>query len=271
MAASANATKIADLVNPQVMADMISAELPNAIRFAPLAEVGTRLQGRAGDTLTMPKFGYIGDAEDVAEGADISISKMSTSTTQVKIKKAGKGIEITDEAVLSGYGNPVGEGKNQLKMSIANKIDNDCLTELKKATLGYTTSAGNRLTATDVVKAKAKFGEKLDEAAVLAVNSTHYTDLVLDEKWVPTEKGVQMIMDGVVGSIGGCQVIISDKLADTEAFIIKNGGLGIELKRNVEVESDRDIIAKLTVITADEHYVAYLKDESKVVKITITA
>ena len=196
---------------------------------------------------------------------------MSTSTTQVKIKKAGKGIEITDEAVLSGYGNPVGEGKNQLKMSIANKIDNDCLTELKKATLEYTTSAGNRLTATDVVKAKAKFGEKLDEAAVLAVNSTHYTDLVLDEKWVPTEKGVQMIMDGVVGSIGGCQVIISDKLADTEAFIIKNGGLGIELKRNVEVESDRDIIAKLTVITADEHYVAYLKDESKVVKITITA
>ena len=271
MAISVNGTKLTDLVNPQVMADMISAELPNAIRFAPLAVIGTRLKGRAGDTLTMPKYGYIGDAAEVAEGEDISIAKMSTSTTQVKVKKAGKGIEITDEAVLSGYGDPVAEGKNQLKMSIANKIDNDCLAQLKTATLSYSTAAGNKLTASDVVKAKAKFGEKLTEPAVLAVNSNHYADLILDDKWVPTEKGVQMIMDGVVGSIGGCQVIVSDKLADTEAFIIKQGGLGIELKRNVMVESDRDIIAKLTVITADEHYVAYLKDETKVVKITITA
>ena len=57
MPASANATKIADLINPEVLADMISAELPNAIAFAPLAVVGTRLEGRAGNTLTMPKFG----------------------------------------------------------------------------------------------------------------------------------------------------------------------------------------------------------------------
>ena len=57
MPASANATKIADLINPQVLADMISAELPNAIVFAPLAPVGRTLQGRAGNTLTMPKFG----------------------------------------------------------------------------------------------------------------------------------------------------------------------------------------------------------------------
>lgn len=271
MAVSANGTKLEALINPQVMADMISAELPNAIRFSPLAEVGTALVGRAGDTLTMPKYGYIGDAADVAEGADISIAKMSTTTTQVKIKKAGKGIEITDEAVLSGYGQPVAEGQKQLRMSIANKIDNDCLTELKKATLTYTTAAGNKLKSNDVVLAKAKFGEKMSEPAVLIVNSTHYSDLILDDKWIPTEKGVQIIMDGVVGHIGGCQVIVSDKLADTEAFIVKQGGLGIELKRNVEVESDRDIIAKLTVITADEHYVAYLKDETKVVKITITA
>ena len=74
MAISENGTKLAQLVNPQVMADMISAELPNAIALAPLADVDRKLQGSAGNTLTMPKYGYIGDAKDVAEGADIEIS-----------------------------------------------------------------------------------------------------------------------------------------------------------------------------------------------------
>ena len=271
MAVSANGTKLESLVNPQVMADMISAELTDAIRLTPLADVDTTLQGRAGNTLTVPSYGYIGDASDVAEGADISVAKMSTSTTTVQIKKAGKGIEITDEAVLSGYGNPVEEGYRQLKMSIANKIDNDLFVALRTATLTYSTSAGNNITVSDVISAKAKFGEKLTEPAVLFVNSKHYTDLILDENWVPTEKGVSILMDGVVGYIGGCQVVISDKLADTEAFSVRSGALGLLLKRMVMVESDRDILAKLTVITADEHYAAYLKDATKAVKITITA
>ena len=58
MAISENGTKLAQLVNPQVLADMISAELPNAIALAPLATVGRKLQGAAGNTLTMPKYGY---------------------------------------------------------------------------------------------------------------------------------------------------------------------------------------------------------------------
>jgi hypothetical protein len=58
MAVSANGTKLAQLVNPQVMGDIISADLEKAIVLAPLAQVGRELQGRAGNTLTMPKFGY---------------------------------------------------------------------------------------------------------------------------------------------------------------------------------------------------------------------
>jgi hypothetical protein len=52
-------------------------------------------------------------------------------------------------------------------------------------------------------------------------------------------------------------------------LIVRAGALGLELKRDTMVESDRDIIHKSTVITIDKHYVAYLKDASKVIKITI--
>ena len=49
-------TKLVNLVNPQVLKDMISASLVDAIRFAPLARVDRTLVGQAGNTVTVPRF-----------------------------------------------------------------------------------------------------------------------------------------------------------------------------------------------------------------------
>lgn len=263
MPASANATKIADLINPQVLADMVSAELPNAITFAPLAVVGTKLEGRAGNTLTLPKFGYIGDAAEVAEGDDIPVAKMTTSETEVTIKKAGKGVELTDEAVLNGYGDNVGEAKAQIVMALANKIDNDMLAALKTSTL----TASGAMTVAGLITAKAKFGEKVNQPSVLVVNSANYVKIAADI--VSLENTDKVLMDGVVGKVAGMQVAISDKLTANEFYIVAVGALGLEYKRRVLVETDRDIISKTNVITGDVHYATYLRDESKAIKGTI--
>ena len=263
MPVSANATKIADLINPQVMADMISAELPNAIVFAPLADVSRELVGRAGNTVTMPVYAYIGDAVDVAEGEDIPVAKMSTSETEVTIKKAGKGVELTDEAVLNGFGDNIGEAKNQLLMAVANKVDNDLLAALRTATL----TATGAMTVAGVIAAKAKFGEKVNQPAVLLISSANYVKIA--GEIVSLENTDTVLMNGVVGKFVGLQVVISDKLTDTEAYIVAPGALGMLLKRDVMVETDRDIIAKATVITADEHYATYLKNAAKAIKVTI--
>ena len=265
MPASANATKIADLINPQVLADMISAELPNAIVFAPLADVGRTLVGRAGNTLTMPRYSYIGDASDVAEGEDIPIAKLTTSEVEVTIKKVGKGVELTDEAILNGYGDNVGEAKNQIKMAIANKVDNDLVEALRGASLTHSAN----MTVVGMIAARAKFGEKVNQPAVLVINSENYVKIAQDI--LSIENTDKVLMEGVVGKVGTLQVAISDKLSASEGFIVAKGALGLELKRDVMVETDRDIIAKTNVITGDEHYVAYLKDESKAIKLTIGA
>ena len=265
MPASENATKLSNLINPQVLADMISAELPNAIVLSPLATVGRKLVGSAGNTVTMPKYGYIGDAVDVAEGEDIPVSKMSTTTTTVTVKKAGKAVEVTDEALLSDYGDTATEIKNQLKMSIANKVDNDLLTELQSATL----TASGALSVAGLLTARAKFGEKVNQPAVLLINSTNYAKIATEV--LSLENTDKVLMEGAVGKVAGLQVVISDKLANTEAYIVAVGALGIELKRDVMLESDRDILAGVNVYAVNEHYVAYLKDESKAVKVTISA
>ena len=65
-------TKLSNLLNPEVVASYIDTKLVDKIKLSPLAVIGTELQGRPGNTLTLPVWSYIGDAADLAEGvADV--------------------------------------------------------------------------------------------------------------------------------------------------------------------------------------------------------
>ena len=263
-------TKLAQMVNPQVMADMIRAELPKKIKISPLAKIDNTLAGRPGDTITVPSFDYIGDAADVAEGEAITVSQMATKTTTAKVKKAGKGVELSDEAVLSGYGDPLGEANRQLLMSIASKIDEDCMAALKTATLTHDVSSASIISYEGIVDAIDKFEEEDYEPKVIFIHPKQVTQLRKDSNFLSLDKyPVPVIMNGVIGSIAGCQVVVSKRVDATESMyqcpIVKAGALTIYMKRNAMVESDRDILKKTTVITADEHYTAVLSDKSKVV------
>ena len=142
-------TKIEDLINPEVLAPMISAKIEKKIIVSKIAKVDNTLVGQPGNEVTVPQYKYIGDAEDVAEGVAMGTAKLETGSTSFKIKKAGKGVSITDEAILSGYGDPVGESEKQLATSIANKIDNDVITVLTKVYNESTAPDGVQLIAGD--------------------------------------------------------------------------------------------------------------------------
>ena len=270
MAINANATKLAQLINPEVMGAFAERKLEAEFKFAPLAVVGHELQGQAGDTLTIPVWGYIGKADDVAEGQPIPISKMGQTKTTVKVKKAGKGIELTDEAVLSGLGDAVGEGEKQLAESILDKVNKDCFDALMGTTTLQHTATGDVLNSDAVADALVQFKEDVHEGQVLFVSPKRYAQLRKDPAWVTVLAGEKFI-SGQVGEIMGCSVVVSNTMADNKALIVRAGALGLELKRDTMIETDRDIIHKSTIITIDKHYVAYLKDASKVIKVTISA
>lgn len=49
-------TKLENIIDPEVMADMISAKVPKKIKITPIAAVDTTLSGVPGDTITVPKY-----------------------------------------------------------------------------------------------------------------------------------------------------------------------------------------------------------------------
>ena len=272
-------TKIAQMVNPEVMADMVSAKLPKMIKFTPLAYVERELVGQPGNTVTVAKWVYSGDAKDITEGEAIVPDQLTTDKSTMTIKKAGKGVEVTDEALLSGYGDPLGQAAHQISLAIANKVDNDLVVEAKKATQ-YIDDAPTTGAALD--KALAVFEDEKDARYVALVNPQDAIALRAEtvKEWIRgSEIGANIVVSGTFGETHGVQIVRSKKVEKGKGFLVKvsavetdtddvakYGAFVINLKRDVAVETDRDILKKTTVITGDEHYGVYLYDTTKVVK-----
>ena len=259
-------TMLGNLIDPEVLAQYLDVKLMDAIKFAPLCNVNRDLEGRPGSKLTLPKYGFIGLADKVDEGADIPMTELSATSIEKEVQKMAKGVTVTDEAILSAYGNPVDEVAKQLLMAIAGKVDNDCVEAFREATLEAEPVA--EFDKYVIVDMMAKFEEDIEEDMVLIINPAHLAALRKDPDFVQVMAG-QAIISGEIGQLFGARVVVSNKCEANEAFLVKAGAVEILMKRNVAVEADRNIINKTNIFTADQHYAVYLRDESKIVKVTI--
>ena len=284
-------TKIADVINPEVLAPMISAKIEKKIIVSKIAKVDTTLVGQPGNEVTVPQYKYIGDAVDIAEGVAMGTAKLETGSTKFTIKKAGKGVSITDEAILSGYGDPVGESEKQLATAIANKIDNDVIDVLVKeydeslAPDGVQLISGtgaNQISYAGVVDAEDLFDEEVSSDKILYVHPKQMTKLRKDADFISADKYDGKVMtSGEVGKIGTCRVVRSKKvpLDSTSAFYLcpmvkltndaeteeDAPAVTIYLKRDTQVERERKADSGVTNLFTNKHYGVALTNTSKVV------
>lgn len=269
-------TYLSSLFNPQVVADLIDTKLTDKMVFAPLAKLDYTLEGRAGNTVTLPSYSYIGMASSVSEGYDIPIAKLAQGVTSVTIVKYGKAVQITDEAVLSGYGDPIGEAATQIATSIDDALDNALLAALAANTASaqnYATSGSTvALAPADIPLALAKFGEDMDGEKALLVTPDFYAQL-LGTDWIPaSEIAANVRIRGAVGMSYGCQVIVSNRLVTSgNLYIVKPNTLAVFLKRGAFIETDRDILNQSTVLAGSILCAPYLLNPAGMVKLSVGA
>lgn len=278
-------TMLENLIDAEVMADAISGKVASKIVVTPFAKVDTTLEAKnAGDTITVPQFSYIGDAEDIAEGVECGTVQLTATTTEAKVKKAMKAVELTDEAVLSGYGDPVGETNGQLAKAIAAKVDADAMDALQTAQLAYDGSA-NKISYAGIVDAVDIFEEEFNSNKVIFVHPAQVGALRKDADFLAADKLAESVrVTGAIGKICNCEVVPSKKVPLNEGGtgyicpIVKlnedgetedeSPALTIYMKRNVNVETERFTLARKTAISVDEIYTVALSNASKVVLAT---
>lgn len=275
-------TKIENLIDAEVMADAISGKITDKIVVTPFAKVDNSLTAKnAGDTITVPRFSYIGDAEDVAEGVACGTVQLTADVTTATVKKAMKAVELTDEAVLSGYGNPVGETNNQLAKSIAAKVDSDAMDALQTAQLTFD-GTSTKISYGGIVDAIAVFGEEFNSKKVIFVHPDQVAALRKDAEFIAADKiAEKLLVTGAIGTICNAEVVASRKVPLNEggtAYVCpivklnedtetedETPALTIYMKRDVNVETERNTLARKTAISVDEIYTVALTDTSKVV------
>ena len=280
----ANETMMANMINPEVMGDMISAKIEALLKITPYAKVDTTLQGVPGDTKTVPSWNYIGDAADVAEGVEVALTQMSATSTTFTIKKAMKAVGITQEAVNSGLGNPIGQAEAQLAKSIAGKVDNDVLDAAYTASTMVGDGSAD-IGYDGIVDAVTKFEDEEDGIdKVMFIHPKLEATLLKDPDFLSADKfQAGVAVNGAIGKIAGCWIKKSKKVKKTGNYytcpIIKMEpdspeteytedelpALTIFLKKDTQTDHEWKPRTQIHEITTAKYYGVALTNGAKVV------
>lgn len=201
-----------DVFDPQVVTDMINAKVEKRAVMTGYVKVDNTLEGVAGSSVTVPKWGYIGPAEDLEEGQPIDATKMAYTTASYTVKKIGKGVMITDEAQNSGFGNPVGTATAQIATSISDKLDNDRVNVLIESKNIFDATA-NKIGYASIVDGVDVFADEEETRKVILIHSSQKTTLRKDAEFISADKyGAGVMASGSIGRIAGCDVVVSNKV-----------------------------------------------------------
>jgi N4-gp56 family major capsid protein len=275
-----------DLFVPEVFADMIGPEIIGNLVMSQVAEVDTTLEGQPGDEITFARWNYNGPAPILTEGVPIVPRKLTQTKARGTILEAGDGIELTDTATLTALGNPNSAARENLALSVADRVD----IELRKAAELTETVEGTTYAPLTVADADAPLswarltagiallGDRYNPRNLsLVISSGQHIQLLNDDSFISADKfgPGAVLQTGQVGAIGSIPVLISDRAttvgedgaARTNALLVRRGALKLMYKRRPLVETGRDILKRTDVLTTNVHFGAKRVDDKGVVVI----
>lgn len=265
------------LFNPVVWKDHIQAYFNKLLVWGASASRFDDLTQAPGETLTWPYFKSIGAAEEPAETASLTPDKLGDDKFTSTVKEIGKAVEFSDKSFIKSAARQemiLSEAQRQIARVMAEKVDADIVTELFNVANhvdGFlATGAGQFMTLSRLFGAKIDaFGERNLEGVLVYMHSQQFKQLIQDTgtgllKADATDAFA--MVNGYVGKLAGLGIVVSDQCPLTtdgvaagvdsyDAIILKPNNHGLIMKKEFgDFESDRDILARTTVISQTAWY-----------------
>ena len=242
--------------------------LSTAVNTRSLMTIDEDLAQEAGMTKTINVYTYAGEAEELAVGVGNTASKRGSITyagTDYTVKMVQQAFDYYDEDFMKDdtIVDNMLKGANQV---MVNKMTSDFITEAKKATLSQTFAKGGAISYDTIVDAISKLNLEDESKVFLVIPNAWKAALRKDADYKSAQLG-EVIYNGQVGTICGIPVICSKALTDA-AFVMTAEAIKLFMKKDVEVEQDRDADTRKNSVYLRTAYICALVDATKIAKIT---
>ena len=280
---SATNTINKNLIVPEVYSGLVREKIAGKVIVSQFAETDTTLVGTPGETLVFPQWKFIGIAADHTPGTKMDTTKLKQSEARATIKMvAAPGIEIEDSDNLVAWGNQMNEGVAQQAISMALKLDDDCIDALLTAPVTSALAKDGEVTFDELIEAEGLFGDdfNVDDVDAIIIHSCYKKSFINMNGFVNKDltyvddnnAGVQR--NNCIGSFMGVPVVVTDRLLRNNKhpiIILKKGALKIISKEAPFVETARDASLRSTKVYCSDFYAVALMKEDAVVVMKYTA
>ena len=240
--------------------------LTTSVNTRNLMTVDNSLAQNVGMTKTINVYTYTGEAEELAAGVGNTASKrgsISYKGTDYTVKMVQQAFDYLDEDFMKDNTivDNMLKGANQV---MVNKMTSDFITEAKKATLGVTfaTAIGYDV----IVDAISALNVENESGIFIVIPNAWKAALRKDADYKSARMG-EVIYNGQVGTICGIPVIATKALT-TEAFVMTKEAIKLFMKKDVEVEQDRDADKRKNSVYLRTAYIVAMVDATKICKVS---
>lgn len=238
--------------------------LTTSIDTKNLMTVDTELAQSAGMTKTINVYTYSGEAEALAVGVGNTSTKRGAITyagTDYTVKMVQQAFDYYDEDFLKDPSivDSMLKGANQV---MVNKMTADFITECEKATLTQTFAKNGAISYDTIVDGISKLNLEDESGIFIVIPNAWKSDLRKDEDYKAARMG-EVVYSGQVGTICGIPVIASKALTDT-AYVMTKEAVKLFIKKDVEVEQDRNADTRQNSVYLRTAYVCALVDSTKI-------
>lgn len=235
--------------------------LTTAVNTRSLMTIDDSLAQEAGMTKTINVYTYTGAAEELEAGQGNSTrGALSYIGTDYTVKMVQQAFDYTDEDFMKDN-NIVDMGVKGATQLMTNKMTSDFFAEALKTTTNYTSQD---LTYDAIVEAIAKLNVEDESGLFVIINPAQKASIRKDNDYVAARMG-EVVYNGQVGTIAGIPVIVSK--AVEIPLVMSKEAVKLFIKKDVEVEQDRDADKRTNSIYLRAAYVCALVDATKACKI----